>query len=403
MAGTGGYFLQGLAGGLQTGYNMRMNKMEMDWKKKEREALKKKQDEFIEVSQKVQGMITKFGEDGAYSSDEILQLNTAIMAGGIEIQQQFKDWMKSIQDGDREKVSQQKGYIDSWLNEIDGFTPENIDSVFNSVSQYVTHPEAKKYLDASMAIKKKKAEYADPNVKAWERAGTLPMESRPEYLRAQGIDIPQPTTAPKTPGITDYKGAVDYLSKFINANPETFNAILAGLEKNTGIDLSAITQQSLKTPEKVPATAKAKVQDPNDILFGTNGIMKDYINSGSQLGEEQKAEIRNKYNLIKPSLSADVRVKVEDYLQQIGVDLNAPIPAPTPESTTPEAKQPGLLGKAWNYLKNTTVEDVKNKIQGKGNTPPQQDYAAMSDDELADLALTGDQAVIDELKRRGLL
>ena len=32
MAGTGGYFLQGLGSGLKTGFNMRMQKKEMDWK-----------------------------------------------------------------------------------------------------------------------------------------------------------------------------------------------------------------------------------------------------------------------------------------------------------------------------------------------------------------------------------
>ena len=205
----------------------------------------------------------------------------------------------------------------------------------------------------------------------------------------------QPTTTPKTAGISDYNGAANYLSKFVNAAPDTFNKVLAGLQKQfPNIDMSGITQESLKTPEKPTTTTKPKVIDPNDVLFGTNGIMKNYINSGSQLGDEQKTEIRNNYNLIKPSLSADVRTQVEDYLKQIGIDVNAvaPIPEPTPEPT----EQGGGFH---------PITAVKNWLGMKG-TPPQQgqqDYTAMNDDQLADLALTGDQAAIDELKRRGLL
>ena len=225
---------------------------------------------------------------------------------------------------------------------------------------------------------------------------SIPEESRISYGQETGIISKefQPTTAPKAPGISDYKGAVDYLSKFINTDPTTFNKIKAGFQNQfPNIDMSSITQESIREPEKI---TKTKAVDSNDILFGTNGIMKAYINSGSQLGDEQKAEILNNYNLIKPSLSADVRTQVEDYLKQIGIDVNAPVEAPIPEPT-PETPQPGPLQKGVNAVKNWL--GMKGTPQQQG----QQDYTAMGDDELADLALTGDQAAINELKRRGLL
>jgi len=229
-------------------------------------------------------------------------------------------------------------------------------------------------------------------------AKILPEEYRKSYLEQGGV-IPeglQPTTAPKAPGISDYKGAVDYLSKFVNTDPTTFNKIKAGFQNQfPNIDMSGITQESLKTPEKV-TTAKPKVQDPNDVLFGTNGIMKNYINSGSQLGDEQKTEIRNNYNLIKPSLSANVRTQVEDYLQQIGIDVNAPIETPIPEPE-PTTSKPSFLGNIWNKI---TKPGGTPAYKG---TPQQKDYTAMSDDELADLALFGDTSAIEELKRRGLI
>jgi len=228
-------------------------------------------------------------------------------------------------------------------------------------------------------------------------AKELPTEYTMPYMAGQGVpglEGLQPTTAPKAPGISDYKGAVDYLSKFINTDPTTFNKIKAGFQNQfPNIDMSSITQESIREPEKI---TKTKAVDSNDILFGTNGIMKAYINSGSQLGDEQKAEILNNYNLIKPSLSADVRTQVEDYLKQIGIDVNAPVEAPIPEPT-PETPQPGPLQKGVNAVKNWL--GMKGTPQQQG----QQDYTAMGDDELADLALTGDQAAINELKRRGLL
>jgi len=227
---------------------------------------------------------------------------------------------------------------------------------------------------------------------------SIPEESRISYGQETGIISKefQPTTAPKAPGISDYKGAVDYLSKFVNTDPTTFNKIKAGFQNQfPNIDMSGITQESLKTPEKV-TTAKPKVQDPNDVLFGTNGIMKNYINSGSQLGDEQKTEIRNNYNLIKPSLSANVRTQVEDYLQQIGIDVNAPIETPIPEPE-PTTSKPSFLGNIWNKI---TKPGGTPAYKG---TPQQKDYTAMSDDELADLALFGDTSAIEELKRRGLI
>jgi hypothetical protein len=188
---------------------------------------------------------------------------------------------------------------------------------------------------------------------------------------------------------------------------DNFNKIRDGIEAKFGLDLSGMTRESLATPEKAPTPVKPKVQNTDDILFGSNGIMKNYINSGSQLGDQQKAEIMNNYNLIKPSLTADVKTQVEEYLKQVGIDVNTPIEVPTPEPQ-PEAIQPNLLQKGVNAIKGWLGQKGGQNTSPTGNvaasnTNQQQDYTAMSDDQLADLALTGDQAAIDELKRRGLL
>jgi len=268
---------------------------------------------------------------------------------------------------------------------------------WDSVQSLMPDVDLSEVLNNIPALKKKQEE-TQTRAEAIDIYGKTPESIRQAVGEQAGL-IPEglePTTAPKAPGISDYKGAVDYLSKFVNTDPTTFNKIKAGFQNQfPNIDMSSITQESIREPEKAVTPTKPKIQDPNDILFGTNGIMKDYINRGVPLGEEQKTEIKNNYNLIKPSLSADVRTQVEDYLKQIGIDVNAPVEAPIPEPQ-PEAAQPGLLQKG--------VSAVKGWLGMKGTTQQgQQDYTAMGDDELADLALTGDQAAIDELKRRGLL
>jgi len=206
----------------------------------------------------------------------------------------------------------------------------------------------------------------------------LPEEYRKGYMEQAGV-IPeglQPTTAPKAPGISDYKGAVDYLSKFVNTDPTTFNKIKAGFQNQfPNIDMSSITQESIREPEKAVAGTKPKIQDPNDVLFGTNGIMKNYINSGSQLGEEQKTEIRNNYNLIKPSLNANVRTQVEDYLQQIGIDVSAVIEEP---EVLLDIKKKPFWQSDWKYYQSLTVEELY-QLADKEN----------------------DKKAYDELKRRG--
>jgi len=269
---------------------------------------------------------------------------------------------------------------------------------WDSVQSLMPDVDLSEVLNNIPALKKKQEE-TQTREEAIDIYGKTPESIRQAVGEQAGL-IPtglQPTTAPKAPGISDYKGAVDYLSKFVNTDPTTFNKIKAGFQNQfPNIDMSSITQESIREPEKAVTPTKPKIQDPNDILFGTNGIMKDYINRGVPLGEEQKTEIKNNYNLIKPSLSADVRTQVEEYLQQIGINVNAPIETPIPEPETTTSK-PSLLGNIWNKI---TKPGGTPAYKG---TPQQKDYTAMSDDELADLALFGDTSAIEELKRRGLI
>jgi len=246
-------------------------------------------------------------------------------------------------------------------------------------------------------------------------AKELPTEYTMPYMAGQGVPgleglEPTPKETPQMSAADSFfierwqKGefSTDTLLKHFSAyiDEDKRTTIQKELDYGKGQGIT-FTPEEVKKKILGTAGGGGTIQDPNDVLFGTNGIMKAYINSGSQLGDEQKIEIRNNYNLIKPSLNADVRTQVEEYLKQIGIDLaeTLPTPEPTPE---PTATKPSLLKGIWNKL--TTPGGTPAY---KGTTPQvsqgQKDYTAMTADELADLALFGDTLAIEELKRRGLI
>ena len=394
-------------------------------------ALIKEKQKAKKAMQEVQNTLQEWqlsGKEPSYVDK--LMLGLTVTKVGENYSKIYNDITNSKDSYDKEKMSQSainlREYNDQVLNFVKMIQTSakegTLDLIpWDSVQALMPDVDLTKVLSSIPELKNKQyeAKTKEQNIDIY---GKTPESIRQAVGEQAGL-IPtglEPTTAPKAPGISDYKGAVDYLKNFskITTPPDTFNKVKAGLQnKFPDIDLSDITQESLREPEKAVADTKPKIQDPNDVLFGTNGIMKNYINSGSQLGDEQKTEIRNNYNLIKPSLSADVRTQVEDYLKQIGIDVNASVeeqknytimtddelsalpddPLAVEELKRRKAQFGGGLTKWWNKI---TKPGGTPAYKG---TPQQKDYTAMSNDELADLALFGDTSAIEELKRRGLI
>ena len=394
-----GYFLQGLGEGLQSGMNMGQQLQEMRWQKKQRKELEEKQAKMLEVSNLWNAKIKEAGADNIYSDEEISQISTIYLSGGYEFMEHYQGAMDAIKSMNKAKYDQEKEWMDLFANGIEGLSPGDIQEAYDYIKPKITSEKGLNMLEAYSNMQKRKAEavQAQPTAEVFGSAGAT-REAYPEagyeYSATAKGYVPtfqKPTTPEAPPTELDIMGEtqkkLDYAYNTGNAN--YFNQIA----KSLGVDTTFDTyKQAYKKPEAVGA-AKTKAVDPNDILFGTNGIMKNYINSGSQLGEEQKTEIRNNYNLIKPSLSADVRTQVEDYLKQIGIDVNAEIPK-TPIITEEEEPPPNIFQKG--------ITAVKNWLNRKG-TPQQIDYINMPEDILFKLAEEGDQLAYEEAKRRGLI
>jgi len=125
-----------------------------------------------------------------------------------------------------------------------GASPGAIEDMFKSLREggMITSEEAKRRLAAYDNMKEIKIQAQQAKM---EQEASQPVE---------------PITG--TQSALDYKRAVDYLTKFVNIDPESFNKIKEGLEKNTGLDLSVITQESLKNPALPPQIAPQTEQNP---------------------------------------------------------------------------------------------------------------------------------------------
>ncbi|GAI83612.1 unnamed protein product, partial [marine sediment metagenome] len=101
----------------------------------------------------------------------------------------------------------------------------------------------------------------------------------------------------------------------------------------------------------------------SSVLFGSSdwvtGISKpgiistmisNKLNMGNPLTDEEKAEVRNNYNLIKDTLPGEVIGMVEAQLRRYGIPLEAPVTPEIPPEV-PVTPQPGILQRGIDKVK----------------------------------------------------
>jgi len=252
MAGYGGYFLQGLASGLQTGFNLG----QLKWQQNEKKKLQKKQEELLEQASVFNSQVAKAAENGI-SDDDMWKINTSYMALGYEVKQLVKDTYDAIQAMDKQRVENNYKMLDFISQAVQGLPAEDAQAIFDTFRPIVKSEKALQMYDAYETITQKRLE-------AMEKAPTPEIFRSVEELRAKypnadwtysasaGGYVPKPKTAEVTTKPSDYTTAVNYLSKFKYAKPKVFEAVKSGMQKQfPNLDLSAITQESLREPQKV--------------------------------------------------------------------------------------------------------------------------------------------------------
>jgi len=323
MAGYGGYFMQGLSQGMQSGFNMGNQIQEMKWKREEKAKLKKQQDDLALAIGEMQGKATDFAE-GGWTSQEVSDFSALIHAGSIELQSHFNGYLNSIENGDRKRVASYSKLIDEWTVGIGDMPSENMSKSYETFRKNFTDPDALKYLDTNYNMKQSTSK--TDQVKYFSSVDKLLEEhgKDADYSFVQNKGFVYIGQKEKTqPKSSDYVNMMNVLGAVaINKTDEQFQAFKKNMEAETGISLGDLDR---KTFIDLPDPEEIRESSLDDVFFGTRGIMNEYIESADEFDDEMKNEIRNKWKLIRPLMSASDQQKGDKYLADIGIDLNASI------------------------------------------------------------------------------
>jgi len=269
--GYGGYFLQGMASGMQSGF-------EMGWKKKQQKKLEAERAKIIDESAIFNNTIKQYGADNLYSEDEISMINTAWLIMGAEAQERTKGTRDAIQAMDKGKVEQDFQWLELVSGWTEGLDPTNAKGILDYASQNITTKKAKDLLTAYEKMHKAKYEAAQKpqTVSPYDFYGKSPAEVQGQIAGSvagqtpglEGVKFKPPATTPQAPKISDHISAVNYLSKFVNATPEIFNKIKAGLQNQfPDLDLSNITQEALRKSPLIAEEDLANTKEGDDQYY----------------------------------------------------------------------------------------------------------------------------------------
>lgn len=310
MANFLGYALRAGVSTFQSGFNMG----QMKWQQNEKKKLQKKQDEILEAASVFNNMVAQRGEDGSYSDDDMMKINTSYMALGYEVKERVDGTYKAIQAMDKKTIEANYQWFDWLLDVTQDMKSGDAQEIWDTGRPIVSGEKGLQMYEALESISKKRADVAskpqpvDPlDVYKATPTANMPYGMTKQMGEQAGFNMPDvmPVEAetPTTPKATDYNTAANYLSKFVNAKPEVFEQVKAGLQKNTGLDLSGITQNSLREPEtpeteeprttSLPQLEKYRDKALNaDSWQDAEKLIKDYTEAGydaSQLGVTKEA------------------------------------------------------------------------------------------------------------------
>ena len=233
MAGLGG-FMKGLSSGFLQGQQIQ----EMNWQRKEKERIKKEEDDLLLTLKMTSKKFSDFYADYNVSDDERLQAIAINDALSYETQGLLKDAFDGVMNYNKEQVERTLATVKNYREQLESldFNTSTIPELFEMYRGQIKGPDNLKYFDAADRILQKNREALQKKV--------------------------------EKPSIGDYGTGLTYLKNIINVTPENWERSKKGLENKFGFDYSAITQESLRevesgaynlyaTPEEVISNVKA--------------------------------------------------------------------------------------------------------------------------------------------------
>lgn len=227
MAGTFGYGLRGFASGFQTGLGLgierkRINMLQEEQKRAEKLA-KEKEENATNWLNTNKESLTNF-------HTQPQDIRNMLIFESTQYEKEWTDYLRDVEDflqaGDLEELKH--------LNDI---AEEKIKAERDMLNLGVRPENAfigKYYTEKDMEYVKKL------------QMGKLPIKPIGTKMYEEEFGELPPETKK-----TDLPGAITYLKKFPNPTPEQFSSLRTGAEKYFNVDLSNVTQESLREPEKI--------------------------------------------------------------------------------------------------------------------------------------------------------
>lgn len=401
MAGYSGFFMKGMAGGLQSGVNMGMQLTQMKWQKKKQKELEDMTVKMNDTWNSIGQELITLANDGQLSEDDKLKVYALTIAAPYEMQGVMQNLRSSLAQFDTKGFDNQMELVKTFYDYAQGLNIKDIDSLYETFRGQITDPHALTLFE--VADKKLRHEYevaqAQPKTEVFPSAEAL----REKYPNAGVKHTEQgyvPTfgevkpTEPQTEldKMEETKKWLD--SAYATGNAAYFNRVA----KEKGVPTTFDTYKQKYEEPEVPGTTpegeitagqKRSWDMASSVMFGSSdwvtGISKpgiisqsisNKLNMGDPLTNEENAEIRNNYNAIKETLPDEIKSVIESQLQRYGISLEAPAEA-------------------------EVLLDIKKKPFWQSE---QKYYQGLTVEELYQLAdKEDDKKAYEELKKRGLI
>ena len=446
-----GYFWGGLAQGIQTGINYKMQLDEAKERKRLREEEKQLEAQLLQQAQELGKIIDSQIADGDYSYEDYISAMPKAMALSQEIRKDFVSIINDLYSGNVARAKQELELVKyKWdfksQIDYDRLSPEAFDAWYNDKSSEFSSPEAR--MIDSIAKERERLRFETRRTPeelaeetAFKQAGVLPQEVRPEYLRQKGIPIPEVPTElqrkfaeiDKMPGLPeDAKLRAKLKALGISESPTEEKIRLAYQMGASDEDIRDYIILGKRPTTAGTATAQKETQkySINDARVISDAMdLYDFVTSAygapTALTEEQKQNILQSVQSMQAGLQPPVYTLLVNML-----DMGGYLPSGTPTPAPENKKESSLLQDAVSWVKAkfnqwfggnppqptpsqptemqpapsvseiprmpTTVPTTTPGTQGTKN------YQDMTDDELYNLAVTEqDGLAYDELKRRG--
>lgn len=216
MAGYSGYFMSGMASGLESGINMGTKLAQLRWQKKKQKEIDDLNIKMSDVWGSISQEIITLADKGYLSEDDNLRIYTLTLAAPLQMQGEMGKIRASLSQFQTNDFEEQMEYIKTFLDWAEGQDYKDISSVYESMRPHITDPQALALYE--VGDKKLRHETgAAEEKRILDISGKLPEPYKYPYLKEEGVvgEITPTEKAPKEPSAADRKldMVVDQYSK----------------------------------------------------------------------------------------------------------------------------------------------------------------------------------------------